>query len=212
MGYSQAGYEMVGVDHVPQPRYPFQFIRSDALEYLATVKPGEFDLIHASPPCQAYSKTRRLQGNEHPDLVGEVRAALERIGGAWVIENVPGSPLRSPVTLCGTMFGLKVYRHREFECSQMLLAPPCPGHFEKCAKMGRPAGEGQFLHVVGHFSDVQAARRAMEIDWMSRDELAQAIPPAYTRWVGEQINEQATQREVHSLWEAVQARLGYRAV
>lgn len=187
MGYAQAGYEVLGVDHLPQPRYPFPFVQADALEYLAGVKHGDFDLIHASPPCQAYSVTRSIWGREYPDLVAAVRSELQRIGTPWVIENVPGAPMLHPVTLCGTMFGLKVYRHRAFDCSQLLLAPPCEGHTERCVAVGRPTEVGRFMTVAGHFSNGPAARHAMGIDWMTRDELAQAIPPAYTRWIAEQM-------------------------
>src|SRR5690606_6239024 len=103
--------EVWGVDLHPQPNYPFEFVRGDALEVAA--KFGHvFHAIHASPPCQRYSNAQRLRRNDHPDLIGPTRALLESIGLPWVIENVPGAPLRDPVTLCGAMFGLRTYRHR----------------------------------------------------------------------------------------------------
>ncbi|MEU9870680.1 DNA cytosine methyltransferase [Actinomadura sp. NPDC048021] len=144
-----------------------------------------FDLIHASPPCQAYSLAQRIRGNVHPDLIGPVRERLQASGLPYVIENVPGAPLRDPMTLCGAMFpGLRVYRHREFETSHPILVPPHPGHAAPLRKMGRPPHPGDFVHVVGNFSGVAYAREAMGIAWMTRDELREAIPPAYTRHLG----------------------------
>lgn len=115
-GYWQAGFDVVGVDIEPQKRYPFTFIQADALEYLAR-HGGEYDAIHASPPCQAFSKMKnpdKAHRKAHPDLVDPVRELLMRTGRPYIIENVPGAPLLSPVTLCGSQFGLKVYRHRVF--------------------------------------------------------------------------------------------------
>jgi DNA (cytosine-5)-methyltransferase 1 len=151
MGYHQAGFEVVGVDIAPQRRYPFAFIQSDALKldprFLAL-----FDAIHASPPCQAYSKAQRLRKNDHPDLIIPTRKMLEATGLPYVIENVPGSPLRSPATLCGGMFSeLKVYRHRWFETNQPLWWPAHRPHLAQQVKMGRPIRQGDFIQVVGHF-------------------------------------------------------------
>jgi DNA (cytosine-5)-methyltransferase 1 len=136
MGYYRAGYtEIVGVDIHPQKRYPFTFVQGDALEYLAA-HGHEFDLIHASPPCQAYSRARMLQGNDHPDLVGPTRELLIASGKPYIIENVVGAPLINPIRLTGTMFGLLTVRPRLFESNlpiPMLLEPPFAG---KHAKMG----------------------------------------------------------------------------
>lgn len=185
-GYHLAGFDVVGVDINPQPNYPFEHHVADAVEYL--LEHGhEFDAIHASPPCQAYTNAQRIQGNTHPDLVAPTRNALEAVGRPWVIENVPGSPLRSPQVLCGAMFGLGTYRHRWFETSWPLLAPFEPPHTAPVAKMGRPPKAGEFMHVVGNFSGVVQARRAMGIDWMTRDELRESIPPAYTAHIGTQL-------------------------
>lgn len=186
MGYSQAGFDVTGVDIDPQPNYPFEFHQGDALKYLLEHY-DEFDALHASPPCQAFTMAQRIQGNNHPDLVTATRNAFELIGKPWVIENVPGSPLRDPVELCGAMFGLGTYRHRLFETSFPSAAPTHPEHAARTAKMGRRPQPGEFMHVVGNFSGVDLARKAMGIDWMTRDELRESIPPAYTRWIGTQL-------------------------
>jgi DNA (cytosine-5)-methyltransferase 1 len=181
MGYWLAGFDVVGVDIEPQQRYPFRFIQADALTFPL---PG-FDLIHASPICKSYSATAVLNDASHPRQIEAVRDRLAGSGVPYVIENVPGAPLRAPITLCGAMFpGLRVYRHRLFETSFPIVAPPEPQHRWPLAKMGRPVRPGEFMQPIGHFSDVSAARAAMQIPWMVRDELAQAIPPAYTLHVG----------------------------
>lgn len=187
MGYHRAGYEVVGVDIELQPRYPFEFHQGDALKFLLEHH-HQFDAFHASCPCQAFSLTQRIQDNQHPDYITATRAAFQLIGKPWVLENVEGSPLIDPITLCGAMFpGLRTYRHRLFESSEPLQVPIHPEHVAPITKMGRPPRDGEFMHVVGHFSGVPAAREAMGIDWMSRDELAEAIPPAYTELVGRQL-------------------------
>lgn len=187
-GYQRAGFYVVGVDIKPQPRYcGDEFVQADALEYLATADLPRFDAIHASPPCQRYTKARNLQGNEHPDLVAPVRELLRATGKPFVIENVPGAPLHNPVTLVGSMFGLRTMRPRLFECSfdvPFVMAPPAAA---KHAKMGRKPQPGEYVHVVGHVSDVDYCRKAMGIDWMGQKELAQAIPPAYTEWIGKHL-------------------------
>lgn len=180
VGYSRAGFdEIVGVDIAPQPRYPFTFVQADAMEY-----PLEgFDAIHASPPCQSYGKTRRLASN-HPMLIEAVR---ERIKGyPYVIENVPGAPLIDPVLLTGQMFGMRIKRDRLFECNfpvPHLLSPTAP----PAVKMGRSVQDGDFIQPVGHFSGVEYARQEMGIDWMGQKELAQAIPPAMTEYIGKAL-------------------------
>ena len=187
MGYHQAGFEVVGVDIDAQPRYPFEFHQADALKYLLEHH-DEFDAFHASPPCQAFTLAQRIQGREHPDFITAARAAFELIGKPWVIENVEGAPLRSPITLCGAAFpGLRVYRHRLFESNLLLTVPAHPEHRAPLRKMGRRPEPGEFMHVVGNFSGVELAREAMGIDWMTRDELREAIPPAYTEFIGRQL-------------------------
>lgn len=206
MGYHRAGFDVVGVDINPQPRYPFQFIQADALEYLKEC--GHcFDAIHASPPCQAFSAmTRgRWKDRKHPDLVAETRRLLIQTGRPYVIENVEGAPLISPIRLCGTMFGLQsaggnqLRRHRLFECPFIFdLLTPC-AHNEVSAigvygggqhprRRTRQCPSDRSVPEDADFGIV-AKRQAMGIDWMSGNELNQAIPPAYTQWIGERLLE-----------------------
>lgn len=187
MGYWLAGYDVVCVDKDPQPRNPFPFVQADAVEYIAAHGAG-FDFTHASPPCQRYSKTQRIMGREHPDLIGPTRRALESTGRPWVIENVGDAlpELRDPVELCGTVFGLRTYRHRYFEPGGGLVLPQPehPEHTALNAKMGRPVPDDRFYHAVGNFSGVETVRRDMGVPWMNRDGIRECIPPAYARWVG----------------------------
>jgi DNA (cytosine-5)-methyltransferase 1 len=186
MGYYRAGFtDIVGVDIKPQPRYPFTFIQADAMTF-----PLEgYDLIHASPPCQSYAITNNIwkKSETYPDLVDPVRTRLIAQNTPFVIENVPGAPLVEYVMLCGTMFGLRIIRHRLFESREQIytLLPPC-AHLQR-ASYGRTPKDDECFTISGHFGDVAGARKAMGIDWMTRDELAQAIPPAYTEWIGQQI-------------------------
>ncbi len=188
-GYHRAGFDVTGVDINPQPRYPFAFVQGDALEYVAA-HGREYDLIHASPPCQAHMRLRHWTKKEYPDLVAATRAALTATGRPYVIENVPDAPLINPVMLCGSMFGLRVIRHRIFETSARLAFPPATCSHPKGA-VGRRGNEGtrEWITVTGHFSGVEKARQAMGIDWMTQRELSQAIPPAYTEWLGTRILE-----------------------
>ncbi|GAA1788231.1 DNA cytosine methyltransferase [Agromyces lapidis] len=184
MGYSRAGFDVVGVDINPQPNYPFEFHQADALKFLLEHH-EEFDAFHASPPCQAFTNAQKIQKNDHPDYVTAIRAAFQLIGKPWVIENVPGSPLNDPVELCGCMFPeLGTYRPRLFETSWKAAPAAHRTHVARTAKMGRPPLDGEFMHVVGNFSGVAKGRKAMGIDWMTRDELREAIPPIYTEHIG----------------------------
>ena len=198
-GYALAGFEVVGVDIAAQKRYPYEFVQADALEYLEAY--GEtFDAIHASPPCQRFSPMTRRHGLErsleHPDLVEPTRELLERLGRPYVIENVVGAPLVDPIQLCGSAFGLgstvgdewrELRRHRIFELNVELR--PAPGCSHESARTigvyghagGRSVRDGLSFPGVAHW------REAMGIDWMVGDELAEAIPPAYTRWIAERI-------------------------
>lgn len=182
MGLHQAGFDVTGVDIEPQPHYPFKFIQADAM----TMKPDGYDFIWASPPCQAYTLAQRIRKGKHPELIEPTRELLKASGAAWVIENVVGAPLVNPIELCGAMFGLRVYRHRLFEASFPLTAPHHPDHKAPLRKMGRVVRPGEFMHVVGNFSGVSIAREAMGIDWMPRDKLREAIPPAYAEHIGRQ--------------------------
>lgn len=188
MGYHRAGFDVVGVDINPQPRYPFEFVQGDALMYLAE-HGSEFDAIHASPPCQAFTRAWVIRKNDHPDLIRPTRALLAKSEKAYVIENVPGAPLLHPVMLCGAMFGLGVYRHRLFEDGNWYIrfTPEHRGHVAPTAKMGRVPKDGEMMSVVGNFSGVRQARAAMGIDWMTRDGLRESIPPAYTEFIGRQL-------------------------
>lgn len=186
-GYQLAGFRVTGVDVRPQPRYVGEaFVQGDALEYLAE-HGREYDAIHASPPCQLHSNAQRIRGNAHAELIGPTRQALIASGRPYVIENVPGAPLRDPVSLIGTVFDLGTVRERLFECSFpvpfMLALVPGARH----TKMGRRVKPGTYMHVVGNFAGIEQAQRAMEIDWMTQRELAQAIPPAYTHYLGTEL-------------------------
>ncbi len=192
MGYHQAGIDhIVGVDSARKRRYPFTFIQADALDYLKEFG-SHFDIIHASPPCQAYAATKFLHTTVHPEYIEELRELLMSIGKPYIIENVVGAPLHNPLLLCGTMFDLRVYRHRLFETSFSVDMPEHPPHIARATSMGRGPKEAEFITVVGHFSGVQQARAAMGISWMSRDELAQAIPPAYTKYIGQSFVQRLT--------------------
>lgn len=264
MGYHRAGFEVVGVDLHPQKRYPFEFHQADAIEFCRE-HAHEFDAIHASPPCQAYSALRHVTGREYVDLIPATRAALAASGKPYVIENVPGAPLGETgwlLLLCGTMFGLvtpdgraEIRRHRLFECSWWFGLRPACQHGGAAQTMPHMAAHGQpglsiarraareaptvtghsthgaaytssrkALCVAGNSPDVRSgqrqdngrrlprramsvtgntpqtntaretftvddARAAMGIDWMPMKSLSQAIPPAYTEWIGRRLVE-----------------------
>jgi len=191
MGYYLAGFEIVGVDIKPQPHYPFEFYQADALEFV--VEHGaEFDAIHASPPCQAYSWCTPVPYRaRHPDLIAIVRVLLEETGKPFVIENVPGARhlLREPVMLCGTMFNLPLWRHRYFEIWPRLSTPIQL----RCNHTTLPVlVSGTTRRKVGGRFEYSIAekREAMQIPWMTTRELDQAIPPVYTEWIGKRILEE----------------------
>jgi len=188
VGYHRAGFDVVGVDIKPQPRYPFMFVQGDALEFAAR-NGRHFDAIHASPPCQRFTVMQRVRDRLHPDLVSPTRELLHDLALPFVIENVPGAPLVEPVMLCGTMFPgvLKVYRHRLFETSFFMLSPAHPKHTQRFPQAGYGANAEGWMSVAGHVANVAAARTAMGIDWMTQTEIAQAIPPAYTEFIGTQL-------------------------
>lgn len=195
-GYAMAGFDVLGLDIKPQPNYPFPFIQTDALnldpKFIAT-----FDAIHASPPCQSYSDLAKRNGNADawPRLIEPIRDLLVRSGLPYIIENVEGAPLRNPIMLCGTMFkGLRVLRHRLFEANFPILTPKHGGHpkvhtFDKRkAHYGKTDDMRDFVQVTGGGNcTIAAARDAMGIDWMTKNELNEAIPPAYTRFIGKQL-------------------------
>jgi DNA (cytosine-5)-methyltransferase 1 len=206
-GYHDAGFDVLGVDIDPQPNYPYEFIQADALEFLGATRfvRNAFDAVHASPPCQAFSDLQKQNKRSYPELVAPTRALLLEVDLPYVIENVEGAPLIDPITLCGTMFdGLRVKRHRLFESNVRLSAPrPCPGkhplvftfdrrknHFIEPDRVAERA-EAQrtmFVQVTGGGNATVANKAdAMGIDWMTGKELNEAIPPAYTEWVGRQL-------------------------
>lgn len=197
MGYHRAGFEVVGVDIRPQPRYPFEFIQADVL----TLEPGfvaSFDAVHASPPCQAHTSMRTMpDARVHVDLIPQTRAMLSASGLPYVIENVTGAPLLNPFMLCGSMFGLGVKgaqlrRHRLFETNFPAAVPMLE---TACRHSGRTIGiygEGcrdsrrKYDKTIPEFTVVDG-REAMECPWMTIAELCEAIPPAYTEWIGRQL-------------------------
>lgn len=198
-GYQRAGFHVTGVDLRPQPRYAGDhFIQADVLD-LPPWFLAEFDAIHASPPCQHYSDLAKRNGNadDHPALIGVVRDMLHCANRDFIIENVEGAPLRDPVVLCGTMFpGLRVKRHRLFESNIPLIAPAkCPKkhplhftHDKRKAHYGKLDEMTAFVQVTGGGNCSNAAAAdAMGIDWMTKEELNEAIPPAYTEWLGRQM-------------------------
>lgn len=197
MGYHRAGFDIIGVDINPQPNYPFEFWPGDALEILSNVADYmpraaygvEVAVVHASPPCQRYSAMSTCcpgLADKYPDLIAPTRKLLQQTGLPWVIENVPGSPLLDPVMLCGQMFGLELYRHRLFESSEILQQPDHPRHVIPGCKAGhwKP---GHIISVSGNCAPIALARSAMGIDWTNRRELAEAVPPSYTQYVGAQL-------------------------
>ena len=196
VGYNRAGFEVVGVDIKPQPNYPFRFIQADALA-LAPEFISSFDAIHASPPCQSYSDLAKRNGNadKWPRLIEPVREMLVRSGLPYVIENVEGAPLLNPVVLCGTMFpGLRVLRHRLFEANFGIVPPPHNKHpkvhtFDRRkSHFGKTDEWKDFVQVTGGGNcTLAAAREAMGIEWMTKNEINESIPPAYTRFIGEQL-------------------------
>jgi DNA (cytosine-5)-methyltransferase 1 len=196
VGYHRAGFDVVGVDINPQPNYPFEFIQADvaawasvSAEFLRGLEYRTFDAIHASPPCQAYIRSGNVaKDGRHPDLISPTRGLLQATGLPWVIENVPGAPIRADALLCGSMFGLEVRRHRLFEFSwnEPLLTWPCCHNRKVTGVYGNPHGaSGAASGMLP--SDLKTWSRAMDINWMTTAELADAIPPAYTQFIGAQL-------------------------
>ena len=208
VGYYWAGFtDITGIDDRPMPRYPFEFVQADALEYLAE-HGHEYDVIHASPPCQVHSVLSHLARPTHKDLIPDTRRLLLETGKFYIIENVPGAPLINPFTLCGTGFGLRtldgaqLWRHRIFETNfDVLLVPPC-NHNHNGRTIGifgdkaRDTGAEKRHYTKpkttrGHPKSIkfslEDAGFAMHINWMNFKELSQAIPPPYTDYIGRQL-------------------------
>jgi DNA (cytosine-5)-methyltransferase 1 len=202
MGYHRAGFDVIGIDIDPQPDYPFEFVQGDALSSWAWAKAdwSRVDAIHASPPCQRYSDLAHRNGNADawPDLVDPTRQLLQVANRPYVIENVEGAPLIDPVTLCGTMFAeTSVIRHRLFETNWPLVAPSVHPkhplvftHDKRKAHYGRLDQDVSYVQVTGGGNATLAnKRRAMAMPWANNHGLNEAIPPAYTLWIGAQLGE-----------------------
>jgi DNA (cytosine-5)-methyltransferase 1 len=192
MGLHRAGFDVIGVDIVPRKRYPFRFVQADALRPPFDLR--QFDFIWASPPCQAHTSLKTMHNaKEHADLIPQTREMLEASGVLYVIENVPGAPLRSPIMLCGTMFGLgipeaELRRHRNFETGPQYWSiphEPCRHRKRTIGVYGGGHGVSLHRHAKGQpcFTADQE-RAAMGMDWVSVDDLSQAIPPAYAECIG----------------------------
>lgn len=196
-GYADAGFEVVGVDIEPQPRYPFEFHQADAM----TFPLDGFDVVHASPPCQSYSRMTACRpglAETYPDLVGPVRERLLASGLPFVIENVPGSPVRRDLELCGCQFGLRsprglgVRRMRWFEVEPpMFFLMPAHNHTEPALPVtGHSPGKEWMAAMTDKFGEppgIEERRVAMGVEWMSRDGATECVPPAYTRFIGEAL-------------------------
>jgi DNA (cytosine-5)-methyltransferase 1 len=195
MGLYRAGFDVTGVDIKPQPHYPFPFIQADALIYSLE----GYDAYWASPPCQDYAVTRSIphrDSSQYPRLIEPVRERLLATGKPFIIENPPPAPLANPIMLCGSMFGLRTRRHRLFECHPPLYWLPYAHNHSGRVKA---PGNGKSLNiytgdkdtgnvtVAGHLFSLKAGSQALGIDWMTRDELAEAIPPAYSEYLGKQL-------------------------
>lgn len=189
MGYHRAGFdEIVGVDIAPQKNYPFTFVESDAIEY-AEQYGWRFDVIHASPPCQLFSNATPVKYRaRHKNWITPTREAIAALGKPYVIENVPGArkELYMPIRLCGSMFGLPIRRHRYFETLPQLEVPMECDHHGPIVYISGSTGNSNSTFRRRDASKAQKVA-AIDIDWMVTKELDQAIPPAYTEWIGRQI-------------------------
>ena len=199
MGYYLAGFEVVGVDIEMQPEYPFEFIQADAIKFVKE-HGHKFDFIHASPPCQHFTKYNNCRKNlkeKYEDLIEPTRQALIESGKPYVIENVVGAPLLNPITLCGSMFGLDVRRHRLFESNMDLEQPKCKHEIWQPNRYpggrSRERGNARVLCrgtiEIGRWNiPIETQKAGMGIDWISNlRKLSESIPPAYTKFIGEQV-------------------------
>lgn len=194
MGYHHAGFDVVGVDNSPQPRYPFEFIQADALALDPDFVAG-FDAVHASPPCQSFTAYRRKGagvGAGYPDLIEPTRAMLAASGRPYVIENVAGAPLQDSILLCGSSFALDVRRHRYFESNVFLLGLPCDHGAQAAGRFasstGRKPMSRKTVEVGVWRIPLGIQKMAMGVDWeIELRELSEAIPPAYTEFIGRQL-------------------------
>jgi DNA (cytosine-5)-methyltransferase 1 len=207
VGYSRAGFDVVGVDIAPQPNYPFEFVQDDAVALMSTypwwdVPP--FQAVHASPPCQRYSTATKVNGTQdtHPDLIAPTRELLERTGLPYVIENVVGAPLIEPVMVCGVALGMRLEnyvlrRHRLFETNWPLMSPGCGCHRGDGRTLGvyggGPTEKARSLHGKNpgggrpQKATKAQAQALMDMPWATKTEINEAIPPAYTELIGHQL-------------------------
>jgi hypothetical protein len=190
-GYELAGFDVTGIDLKSGKRYPFTYIKKD-FKTLTIEDLQDYDVIHASPPCQTFSITKNLRIAQNKktnkeDLLDATRQLLIDSGKPYILENVPGAPLRNPIQLCGSVFNLQVRRHRLFESNMPLRGSGCDHK-----QQGRPVG------IYGSLNDkipgggqtaqtIEIARAAMGINWMIWSELVEAIPPMYTKFIGDQV-------------------------
>jgi len=208
-GYHKAGFDIIGVDSRPQPLYPFEFIQDDAMDVLKTLRGHDaiymgrkVDIIHLSPPCKAHTRAKHIreaQGHEssEPNLLTPSLRLLEDVWTPWIVENVPGAPMPKELMLCGSMFGLKVRRHRWFCAHRDFFLYP-PGVCDHGAQ-GKPIGVYHTMndtvqgkdnkrggYVIGGSTakTLEEGQEAMGINWMTWKPLTQAIPPAYTKYIG----------------------------
>lgn len=192
MGLDAAGFDVIGVDIVPRKRYPFKFVQANALQPPFDLR--QFDFIWASPPCQAHTSLNKMHNSKkHEDLIPPTRKMLTEAGVPWCIENVPGAPIKTGLMLCGSMFGLgtadaELRRHRLFELSwhMPLFGLPRCDHGRKGRVIGVYGGHGRDRRRTVNTQDysTQDRAKAMGIDWMTGAELSQAIPPAYSEYIG----------------------------
>lgn len=187
MGLSWAGYNVTGIDIHHQPHYPFDFIHGDALK----ADLSGFDLIWASPPCQAFTAYKRRPGHVKPrdNLIPQTRELLKSSGAKWIIENIPGAPLVDPVQLCGSSFGLDVRRHRIFETNFLVLAPGCDHSWQtpRFPPASNRKNKRCTVEVGVWRIPIEVQRKAMGISWMTLAELSQAIPPAYSEYIAKEL-------------------------
>lgn len=207
-GFHRAGFDVLGIDNEPQPRYRFEFARMSALDALDILNGGgkiEFDtgrLIGAedvaayvgSPPCKVHTSLKPFSASHHIDLIPDTRERFRASGKPYIIENVPGAPLIDPVQLCGTAFGLgaqcidgwrNLKRHRLFESNVPLIGTECPGdHGDVIGVYGVGGGGWQTRGYKGYADE---SREAMGIDWLPQKYLSQALPPVYAKYLGHQL-------------------------
>lgn len=202
-GYVRAGFDVLGIDITPQPRYPYRFLQADALGLLSWLIDShairQFAAIHASPPCQRYSTLKSMTTHQYADLLAPTRELLMTSGLPWILENVATAPMHQGIEICGTALGLNVRRHRRFDSSHLLYGPGMCRHnpdnvnvYGHGAWNYRPRSDDpRIKHWTRKTQQcplpVAAAKEAFEASWMTQHGLAECIPPAYTEFLGRQL-------------------------